>query len=242
MNKITRTKNEDFTVISNVFLRDKNLSIKAKGFLAVIMGLPSNWDFTVNGVCAILKEGKTAIYNVIEELKEHGYCSIATIRDDKGRIMGNDYTFYEEPYIEKPHTENLNMDNQHMGEQPQLNIDCINNIHKKEKKEINKSIPDKDEAFEQCWIAYRRKGSKAKSKQQWNKLTDDEKGMIAEHIKHYVESISDIKFQKDFERYLKDKMFLNVVYKNNMTLFDPDDNNETTTDNDTLIINGVFYK
>jgi hypothetical protein len=64
---------------------------------------------------------------------------------------------------------------------------------------------------------------------------------IKRHIPFYVESVSDIKYQKDFERYLKDKIFLNVVYKNNVTLFDPDDNN-TTTDNDTLIINGVCYK
>lgn len=126
MNKVLRVKNNNFTTISNVFLRDKNLSIKAKGFLAVIMGLPSDWEFSIEGVCAILKEGKTAIYNVIDELKENNYCSLVTLRDEKGRIMGNDYTFFEEPYSNSPYMGNPNMDNQ-----PQLNTKEI-------KKEINK--------------------------------------------------------------------------------------------------------
>lgn len=140
MNKITRSKNRDFTVISNVFLRDKGLSIKAKGFLAVIMGLPDDWEFTINGICQILKEGKTAIYNVINELKDKGYCQVNVCRDEKGVILGNDYKFYEDPHIENqhsdyPHTENPNMDNQ-----PQLNTKETNN----ENKEINNVEEDMD--------------------------------------------------------------------------------------------------
>ena len=133
MNKITRNKNRDFTIISNVFLRDKELSIKAKGFLAVIMGLPDDWEFTINGICRTLKEGKTAIYNVINELKDRGYCQVNICRDEKGVILGNDYKFYEEPQIEnqhsdEPHTENPNADNQ-----PQLSTNYNNNEEKEER-------------------------------------------------------------------------------------------------------------
>jgi hypothetical protein len=139
MNKVTRVKNENFTIISNVFLKDKKLSIKAKGFLAVVMGLPSDWEFTINGVCSIIKEGKTAIYNVIDELKVHGYCNVVTCRDEKGRITGNDYTFYEEPQLETqvvdcPRMENLDMDNQ-----PQLNTYNIKDLFDKEEKEDKSS-------------------------------------------------------------------------------------------------------
>jgi hypothetical protein len=121
MNKIIRKKNQDYTILSNVFLKDKELSIKAKGFLAVVMGLPENWDFSINGICAILKEGKTAIYNVIDELKTQNYCNVKVCRDEKGRIIGNDYTFYEEPYIEKPHSEEPRPENPNMDNQPQSN-------------------------------------------------------------------------------------------------------------------------
>lgn len=142
MNKVSRVKNENFTVISNVFLKDKNLSLKAKGFLAVVMGLPSGWEFSINGVCSILKEGKTAIYNVIDELKENGYCSVVVCRDGKGRMAGNDYTFYEEPQKEQPCMGNPNADNQ-----PQLSTNSINNLFNKEledkKESKDESLPKK---------------------------------------------------------------------------------------------------
>lgn len=132
MNKITRKKNRDFTIISNVFLRDKELSIKAKGFLAVVMGLPEDWEFTINGICETLKEGKTAIYNVINELKDRGYCEVHTCRSEKGIILGNDYSFYEEPQKvnpneDEPYSESPNMDNQ-----TQLSTKENNNEQKEE--------------------------------------------------------------------------------------------------------------
>jgi len=139
MNKVSRIKNKNFTTISNVFLRDKNLSIKSKGFLAVVMGLPDDWEFSINGICSILKEGKTAIYNTIDELKQLGYCNVVTNRDTQGRIIGNDYMFFEEPqqdkqYLDEPYMENPNMDNQ-----PQLNKEIIKDSIKKNKEEVYKT-------------------------------------------------------------------------------------------------------
>lgn len=145
MNKVSRVKNDNFTIISNVFLRDKNISIKAKGFLAVVMGLPSDWEFSIDGVCSILKEGKTAIYNVIDELKGLGYCTVLTCRDEKGRISGNDYTFYEEPQIDLPQVESPRMENPNMDNQPQLNTYNIKDIFNKEEKEDNKLSSQKNE-------------------------------------------------------------------------------------------------
>ena len=102
MNKVTRKKTSKYTTISNVFLRDKNLSLKAKGFLTIIMALPDDWDFSIKGICSVLKEGKTAIYGVIQELKENHYCKTTPNRNEKGLILGLDYVFYEEPYDEEP--------------------------------------------------------------------------------------------------------------------------------------------
>ena len=79
MNKVTRKKTSKYTTISNGFLRDNNLSLKAKGFLTVIMALPDDWDFSIKGICSVLKEGKTAIYGVIQELKENRYCKTTPI-------------------------------------------------------------------------------------------------------------------------------------------------------------------
>lgn len=152
MNKVVRRKTSKYTTISNGFLRDNNLSLKAKGFLTVIMALPDDWDFSIKGICSVLKEGKTSVYSAVQELKENRYCKTTPSRDEKGLIIGLDYVFYEEPYKEEPnkeepqqdnpHTENLDMDNM-----PQLNTkdDKEKNRTKDLPKErIDKSIPKKD--------------------------------------------------------------------------------------------------
>ena len=78
----------------------------------------------------------------------------------------------------------------------------------------------KDELFEECWKTYRRKGIKRKSMEYWKKLTEKEKSVVLAHIKAYV-STRDIQYQKDFERYLRDKVFETIVYKGNNVVYDP---------------------
>lgn len=108
------------------------------------------------------------------------------------------------------------------------------------KEERDKSLSkkeQKDEFFEQCWKDYRRKGSKAKAKAIWNKLTQGEKERVLPHIKAYVSS-REVQYQADFERYLKNKLFLTIVFSNNMVLYDPtifDDNEYRPTLNSQLL-------
>ena len=211
MNKVTRIKNANYTTISNVFLRDKELSLKAKGLLATILSLPENWDFSIKGICATIKEGTTAVYSAIDELKEHGYCKVVTNRNEKGMIVGNDYTFYEDPSME-----NLNV-----GNQTQINTNIsLPNTKDTNNKEKNKEEETNKELFEQCWIAYRRKGKKGKSLPYWKKLTESEKQMVLPHIKAYVTS-RELQYQQDFERYLRDKTFTTIVFLKNKVIYDP---------------------
>ena len=152
MNKVARRKTSKYTTISNVFLRDKNLSLKAKGFLTVVMALPDDWDFSIKGICSILKEGKSSIYGVVQELKENRYCKTTPSRDEKGLILGLDYMFYEEPYEEEPQQDNPHTENRDMDNMPQLNTkdEKVNNRTKDLPKEerIDKSIPKKKAKFD----------------------------------------------------------------------------------------------
>ena len=84
---------------------------------------------------------------------------------------------------------------------------------------LKTSAPNK-ELFEECWVAYKRKGSKKKSLEYWKKLSDKEKNLVLPHIKAYV-STRELVYQKDFERYLRDKTFLCVVFNGNTAIFDP---------------------
>lgn len=78
----------------------------------------------------------------------------------------------------------------------------------------------KDELFEECWKAYRRKGVKKPAKAQWQKLSDKEKESVLPHIKAYL-ATREVQYQKDFERYLRDRLFNEVVYGNNKIVYDP---------------------
>ena len=146
MNIVKREKSKNYTTISNVFLRDKNLSIKAKGLLAVVMSLPEDWDFTINGICSVLKEGKTAIYSAIQELKDCGYCNVDICRNEKGIIAGNDYTFREfpnegNPYPEEPHSDFRHTENptQIIKEETNNGNDKIKKIEKEDKSSSKKT-------------------------------------------------------------------------------------------------------
>ena len=91
------------------------------------------------------------------------------------------------------------------------------------------TIDKKNDLFEECWKAYRRKGVKKQAKDQWVKLSDKEKLMVMPHIKAYVSS-REIQYQKDFERYLRDRVFKEVVYSNNQVIYDP----AKASDNNTM--------
>ena len=74
--------------------------------------------------------------------------------------------------------------------------------------------------FEVCWVAYRRKGKKKQALYQWERLKDSEKELVLPHIKAYVQA-REVRYQQDFERYLRDKVFNDVVYKGNTIVYDP---------------------
>lgn len=66
--RLERTR--DYTVMSNHHLRDKRLSLKAKGPLSQMLSLPDDWDYTLSGLAYINRESKDAIRSAVNELNE----------------------------------------------------------------------------------------------------------------------------------------------------------------------------
>lgn len=98
------------------------------------------------------------------------------------------------------------------------NTDTIQQI----KKESKLSKKDNDCLFEECWVAYRRRGKKGKAKEYWDKLTNKERKVVLQHIKQYTQT-RDWNYQQEFQRYLRDKTFLSVIAdKKGNILYDPD--------------------
>lgn len=51
-------KTKDFTVISNYYLQDKKLNLKAKGLLSYMLSLPDDWDYSLRDYVLICLEEK----------------------------------------------------------------------------------------------------------------------------------------------------------------------------------------
>ena len=87
-------KTKDFTIMSNYHLRDKNLSLKAKGLLSQMLSLPEEWDYTLAGLAHINKESKDAIRTAILELEKTGYLTRHQTTTEGGRFGCNEYVIH----------------------------------------------------------------------------------------------------------------------------------------------------
>ena len=90
-------KNTNYTVMSNHHLRNRELSLKAKGLLSQMLSLPEKWDYTLQGLAYINREQIDAIRQTAHELARAGYIVRVRERDSRGRLRGAEYTIYEEP-------------------------------------------------------------------------------------------------------------------------------------------------
>lgn len=159
-------KTRDYTVMSNCHLRDKRMSLKAKGLLSMMLSLPDEWDYSIAGLVAICKEEEAAMKSALKELKQTGYLIITKKKPNQtesGRFE-YEYNIYEQPQevrLEEKQTignqpsdkqaiEKQGVENQPLEIQPieiqevenpgQLNIDKLNT----EESITNKSITDEE--------------------------------------------------------------------------------------------------
>lgn len=91
-------KTENYTVMSNVHLRDERLSLKAKGLLSLMLSLPDDWNYSVAGLASMCREGETSVRSGIGELERFGYVLVTKSLPSagSGRIT-YEYDIYEEP-------------------------------------------------------------------------------------------------------------------------------------------------
>ena len=101
--------------MSNTHLKDKRLSLKAIGLLSIVLSLPDDWHYTVNGLVGIVKDGERAVNGALSELKENGYLRIEKLypnKDGRSKIEYQ-YIFSETP--QDPQNVPLEQDIQNVG-------------------------------------------------------------------------------------------------------------------------------
>ncbi len=214
MIKVHKTK--DYTVMSRSHLRDKGLSLKAKGLMSLMLSLPEDWDYSVKGLATLSKDGKESVMGAIKELEEHGYLVRTQIKDNNGRFVGYDYEAFEKPSTGKPFTENPTTENPTTENPTQYNIEQYskekyiieeNNIKdtyikkesslkrkeeeikNKEKKE--KELPFSEElntAIEE-WFAYKKEKKQTYTAIGKKQLLNRLKEMVGKHNETYVAEV-----------------------------------------------------
>ena len=95
-------KTKDYTVMANHHLRNKALSLKAKGLLSYILSLPEDWNYTLSGLATSCKDGLDSVRQAVCKLETYGYVVRSRIRDARGRLRDTEYVVYESPVSVKP--------------------------------------------------------------------------------------------------------------------------------------------
>lgn len=157
-------KNKNYTTISNHHLQDRNLSLKAKGLLTLILSLPPDWDMTLKGLVSLSGDGVDSVRSGIQELEKAGYLRRSRSRNNLGQLLCTEYTIYEHAVTENVASEteiddNLNIiysEESHIGKSDVDKNSQIGKSNVDENSQIGKSDVDKNttENLDDCQIGF----------------------------------------------------------------------------------------
>lgn len=123
-------RRNNYTIIDNSVLRNKEISLKSIGLLCKIYSLPPDWDFSFYGLVAICSESKAAVRTAINELKKHGYIDVVEHKNKRGQFAYKYYVFdTPQQYIldkNTPRPDFPSTDLPMSENQPQLNTNKLN--------------------------------------------------------------------------------------------------------------------
>ena len=198
-------KNRNYTVMSNYHLRDKSLSLKAKGLLSQMLSLPEDWDYTIQGLCSINKEKEASINSTLNELKDNGYLIVTKKMPNETKSGRIEYVYdiYETPEqegekqdLENQGVEFQGVEFQGLENQGQLNTEElsteITSIEERNKDNLKEKYTKKEkdsllvQEFEILWARYPRHEGKQNALKSYIKARHEGVDMVT--IKDAVES------------------------------------------------------
>lgn len=201
----------NFGIVPNALLNNKDLTFKAKGVYAYIQSKPANWDFSAERISLQTKEGITAVRMALIELEKAGYLIRTQSRNSKGHLIYS-YQLSGEPidiYEQIPTSDYPTLDF------PTLDFPTLDNLtHISKKEDSNKESSKKEDRFDEFWEAYGKKVGKENTKKQWSRLKDSDKDLILVAVPYYTRARPDVVYRKDPERYLKHRVWEDEVIIN----------------------------
>lgn len=111
-------KLKDYTIMTNHHLRNRDLSLKAKGLHSLMLSLPEEWNYTLSGLVKLSRDGKDAVMSALKELEKHKYLfrHQTQINTPNGnRFSHMEYYIFQVPYDKPPYPENPYPENPNAG-------------------------------------------------------------------------------------------------------------------------------
>ena len=190
-------KNKNYTVLSNYHLKEKRMSLKAKGLLSIILSLPEEWNYSQQGLVELSSDEIYTVRNALSELKKFGYVKVIKKKPNEtasGRFE------YEYIVFEQPQLENI---------------------------EENKEINDVASMFNKLWERYPRKESEKDARTYFKKLNPNEElfEQIIEGVNKLRRSkrSSDVKYIPLLVNWLKQEKWNDVYKESELSSFDIED-------------------
>ena len=94
-------RNKNFTVMCNPHFKNKNWSLKAKGLLSLMLSLPEDWNYNMQGLATLSRDGIDSVRSAIKELEHHGYVERHRLRNEYGFYGDTEYIIREVPLGEE---------------------------------------------------------------------------------------------------------------------------------------------
>lgn len=94
--RIKSGRKQHFTVLYKSAIEDKRLPLDARGLLAIMVGLPDGWQYSVKGLAAYVGVSKDTIRRLLEKLEKVGYLTREQTHDENGHFAGNVYVLQDE--------------------------------------------------------------------------------------------------------------------------------------------------
>jgi len=94
--RIKSGRKQRFTVLYKSAIEDKRLPLDARGLLAIMVGLPDGWQYSVKGLAAYVGVSKDTIRRLLEKLEKVGYLTREQTHDANGHFAGNVYVLQDE--------------------------------------------------------------------------------------------------------------------------------------------------
>ena len=84
-----------------VYFKNKNLTLKAKGLLSLMLSLPDDWNYNMQGLATLSRDGIDSVRSAIKELEHHGYVERHRLRNEYGFYGDTEYIIREVPLGEE---------------------------------------------------------------------------------------------------------------------------------------------